>query len=222
MSDKVNRIFEIVDTNPKQYSITLTGGLGPAEDYLEELQLIRELKEGETVHLNINGYGGQVATLVQFVNVINGTAGIVQGNLEGMAHSCHSMLFLACHSWTVGSNCIMLVHNYSAGDYGKGAELKASVDAKHNWCGSIAKDIYEGFLTEDELATVLDDKDIWINSEELVPRLNNLAEHRQMMYEIQVEAETAEANAEAEKKTEEMYAQAKQFIKEYEGNEESV
>ncbi len=217
MSNKeVNRIFEVTGTNPKEYSITLTGALVEADEYLEELQLIRELKEGEKVHLNINGLGGQVATLVQFVNVINATKGHVHGNLEGMAHSCHSMLFLACHSWTVGENCIMLVHNYSAGNYGKGAELVASTEATHAWCTDISKSIYEGFLTEDEMSKVLDDKDVWVTSDGLHERLERLQEHRELEAAIFMEEFEKQHEALVSAKFAESYASAKALVEEYE------
>ena len=73
----------------------------------------------------------------------------------------------------------MLIHNYSGGAYGKGGELVDNVIANDKWVKNLMVDVYKGFLTEEELETVLLNQDLWLETDSINERLQNVVVLRQ-------------------------------------------
>ena len=46
---------------------------------------------------------------------------------------------------------------------------------ERKWSQKLLMEIYENFLTSDEIQAILDNKDIWMTAEEVVARLNKKA-----------------------------------------------
>jgi len=164
--------------------IYISGSIGEPELYIEELQTLREAQESDDVTLYINSVGGYVSTAIQIVNGIRNCKAKVTAVIEGECHSAATYIFLACDEWVVNSGVLMLIHNYSGGAYGKGVDLIDSVKANDKWVKNIMATIYEGFLSPGELELVNSNKDIWLESEEILTRLDNVVALRDMNEEI--------------------------------------
>ncbi len=158
--------------------IYLSGAIEEPENYIEELQTLREAHEGDEIRIYINSCGGYVATAIQIVNGIRNCKAKVIAVLEGECHSAATYIFLACDEWEVNLGVLMLIHNYSGGAYGKGADLVDNVKANDRWVKNIMGTIYEGFLTESEINQVNLNRDIWLETDEIMERLGNLVELR--------------------------------------------
>jgi ATP-dependent protease ClpP protease subunit len=94
--------------------------------------------------------------------------------IEGVCHSAATYVFLSADTWVVLPNVLFMIHNYSGGAYGKGQELIQNVKANDDWVRSIMANVYEGFITEKELEKVNMNQDIWMESEEIMERLENV------------------------------------------------
>jgi|TARA_R110000796_G_scaffold103257_11_gene212483 ATP-dependent protease ClpP protease subunit len=175
-SQKVPKIFSSVQQS-ETISIYLSGAIGMPEEYIEELQALREATENDTINIYINSGGGSVATALQIVNNIISCKATVVGCIEAECHSAASYIFLACDTWIVNPNSLMMIHNYSGGHFGKGNDLVQGVQETHKWILSIMRDIYIPFLSENELLSV-ETKDMYLTSEEISNRLETLMEHR--------------------------------------------
>lgn len=174
----------------QQYTtdIFLSGDITAPENYIEELQVLNEAQEGDQIKLHINSGGGWVSTAQQYVNAIRNTKASVTASLEGECHSAATYIFLACGRWEVNSGVLMLIHNYSAGAYGKGGDLIDNVQANDRWVKNIMADIYEGFLTPEEIDLVNKNQDIWMETEEILKRLEGVISLREKKIAL-VEAE---------------------------------
>jgi len=161
-------------------NIYLSDEVGYGDEFIEELQVLKEAQAGDEVHIFINSPGGNVATALQLVNNIDVCEATVVGHIEGICHSAASYIFLACHDWVVNSNCLMLIHNYSGGAYGKGHDLVTGVQETNKWIANIMRDTYLPFLTEEELHYV-ESKDLYLNSIEISERLANVKEQRESL-----------------------------------------
>lgn len=173
--------------------IYLSGGITAPENYIEELQVFREAREGDRIKVHINSPGGWVSTAQQYVNAIRNTKALVTASLEGECHSAATYIFLACDRWEVNPGVLMLVHNYSGGAYGKGGDLVDNVQANDKWVRNIMADIYEGFLTPEELDNVNKNQDIWMETEEILERLSSVISLR----EAKIKLAEAESQKEA-------------------------
>ena len=158
--------------------IYISGEILAPEEYIEEFQTLLEAGEGDHINLYINSPGGRIDTAVQFLSRMKSTKATITGHIEGLCQSAGTYLFLAADQWVVNDNCLMLIHNYSGGAYGKGSEVLLNVKANDTWVRDLMADIYEGFLSEEELAEVNKNQDIWLTSKKILSRLDGVVEMR--------------------------------------------
>jgi hypothetical protein len=66
---------------------------------------------------------------------------------------------------------MFMFHNYSGGVFGKGGEMMDQLEFERSWSTNLLHDVYKDFLTEAEVNTILDNRDIWLTSDEVSERL---------------------------------------------------
>ena len=54
---------------------------------------------------------------------------------------------------------------------GKGGEMYDRLSHEKTWSEKLLRDVYSDFLTEKEITSILDNKDIWMDGDECVKRL---------------------------------------------------
>jgi ATP-dependent protease ClpP protease subunit len=106
-------------------------------------------------------------------------------SIEGAAMSAATLIFLAADSVEITPNCSIMIHNYSSGTFGKGNEMHLQVQHERKWSENLFSQVYEGFLTIEEIASVLDGRDIWLTSEETLARLQKRADARKEIEKLE-------------------------------------
>ena len=180
---KINKIYSRQSSNVTTF-IYLSGQITGPEDYIEEIQSLREATAGDKIEIYINTEGGNVHTAIQWVNAIRNCEGTITGVIDAICHSAGTYIFLACDQWRVNKNCLMMIHNYSSGAYGKGEELVHGVISNDKWVKAMMSDIYDSFLTADELEKVIEGKDLYLTSEEILERLPQVMDARKLEEDI--------------------------------------
>ena len=66
---------------------------------------------------------------------------------------------------------MFMFHNYSSIVVGKGGEMYDNILHERKWSDRIMRKVYDGFLTEEEIKAILNNKDIWMDGEEVLKRL---------------------------------------------------
>ena len=51
--------------------------------------------------------------------------------------------------------------------------MQAQVKLEASWGEKLVKSVYGGFLTDDEMASLLDGKDYWMEADDVLERLKN-------------------------------------------------
>jgi ATP-dependent protease ClpP protease subunit len=149
----------------------LSGTIGPSDEYVEWFDVIRNAGENDIVKIYINSYGGDLFTAIQFLRVLKDSAGPVVVSVEGACMSAATIIFLCADQIEVSEHSMFMFHNYSGGAIGKGGEMLDQLIHERAWSEKMLRDIYEDFLTEKEISAMLDNKDIWMDGEEVVKRL---------------------------------------------------
>jgi hypothetical protein len=54
---------------------------------------------------------------------------------------------------------------------GKGGEMYDNIVNERKWSENILRGVYEDFLTENEIKSILDNKDIWMDGNEVIKRI---------------------------------------------------
>jgi hypothetical protein len=67
-----------------------------------------------------------------------------------------------------------MFHNYSAGTFGKGGEMYDQLQFERRWSENFMRAVYKDFLAEDEIQSMLNNRDIWMTSDEVAQRLEKL------------------------------------------------
>ena len=94
--------------------------------------------------------------------------------IEANCHSLGTLIFLAADEFIVHDNCLMMIHNFSGGTFGKGNEQHSQLEAQIKWFSTLAKKLYVPFLSEDEFDRILRGEDIWLQSDDIRKRLEKM------------------------------------------------
>lgn len=161
--------------------------------YRELTQQLFTATPADTFVFYFNGPGGQLDSCIQLIHAIANTPAKVVGHLLGEVNSAHSNLFMACHDHVVYPYALMMVHTFSGGFYGKGEDTGRASAAYNALTKKVYSELYEGFLTEQELADVLENnKDLYFHGEDIADRLEGVYAIRKAMCE-QEEVEQRQA-----------------------------
>ncbi|MBC8741869.1 Clp protease ClpP [Paraburkholderia sp. UCT31] len=173
--------FRIIEesVSTRRFSIYLSEMIDSPEKYVDLLHTLRTAEEDDEVNIYLNCPGGDVGTGLQIVNGIRKCAADVTVHLEGFGYSMAALLFCACHSATVADHSLLMFHDYSSEPLGgKGNEQKAEIMMATTWFARLMKDLCSPFLTDAEITSICDGKDIWIDAEDIRRRLVLVEEHR--------------------------------------------
>ena len=99
-------------------------------------------------------------------------------SVEGACMSAATMIFLHGHAQEVTPHSLFMFHDYSSGTFGKGGEQYDQIQFERAWSKKFMTEVYADFLTDGEIESMMHNKDIWMDSDEVVKRLTALAEKR--------------------------------------------
>lgn len=174
------------------FDLYLCGEILPPENYIDHFETIRNAGENDVIRLHINSAGGDLSTAIQFNRVIQESQAQICASAEGYCMSAATMIFLAANMFEISDHCFFMFHNYSGGTFGKGGEMYDHIVSERKWSDKLVNKVYADFLTTAEIKSILDNKDIWMDGEEVKVRLEKKIE--------KLNAETEKAEAEEEKK----------------------
>lgn len=155
-------------------NLYLCGPIQGAEEYVEWFQILRGISENDVVYIRINSEGGDLFATLQLVRAIEECKGHVIVSVEGICMSAATLIFLAGHSYEVSDHTMFMFHNYSSGAMGKGGEMYDQITHFRTWSEKLFTSFYKDFLTNDEIKSMLDNKDIWMDAQEVIKRLQKL------------------------------------------------
>ena len=161
----------------------LTGEITDAEEYIEWFDIIRNASAVDTVRIYINSPGGDLFTTLQFLRVMGETEATVVCRVEGACMSAATMIFLHGHSQEVTPHSLFMFHDYSSGTFGKGGEQYDQIQFERGWSRKFLTEVYAEFLTPAEIESMMHNKDIWMDSEEVVKRLTAMQAKREAVQE---------------------------------------
>ena len=162
----------------RQYSFYLSGEVKEPEEYIEWFDIIRNAGPDDDIVIHINSMGGNLDTALQFIRAISETQACVTTSIEGSCMSAATMIFLQGHSFQISPFSLFMVHNYSGGAFGKGGEMYDNIVYERNWSKDFLHTVYKDFLTEAEINSMLDNKDLWLTHKDVETRCRELMKKR--------------------------------------------
>lgn len=145
--------------------------------------LLRGVTSEDAVLLRINSPGGRFDLAAQIVNAMRECEAPIVGIIEQECASAATIIFLACDQYQVNPWAEMMIHYGSYGAFGKGNEIAARVKATEERLYKVFQDVYQHFLSDDEIEAIVKGQDMYLTQDEIVDRLNSMVEIRQAQEE---------------------------------------
>jgi ATP-dependent protease ClpP protease subunit len=167
---KPYKVFE-TEMTIREISYYISEPIVDPIEYAEMIHAIRNAGDADQIRIHLNNTGGNVATGIQIINAIRESAATVTTVLDGEAYSMAAILFLCGDRQQVGDHGQLMFHDYSSGLVGKGNEQRAAVLSAAKWFGKLMQEVCSPFLTDEEIHDILNGRDLWIDSDEVIERL---------------------------------------------------
>lgn len=168
-----------------QISIHIDEPIKSAKYYRSVVQELGDLSENDEVIFRIASPGGDLDGLVALIEAIRNCDADILAVITGKAHSAASMLALSCPNVAITPSANMLVHFVSFGSGGKAWDVVSHVHHTVDYSTAIFKEIYQGFLTDEEMQNIIEGKELWLQAPEIEERLIK----RQEFYQKQEQEE---------------------------------
>lgn len=143
-----------------------------SEDYIDFFRALADARTTDEVNLHINCYGGECSTAFQIIDNLQASQASINIIVEGDCCSAATMIMLAGDNWDIMPHAYAMLHAYSSIEYGKRQELKASEKFREKWLDASIREIYKGFLTDEELDLMMQGQDYYFTASEIIDRLN--------------------------------------------------
>lgn len=197
-----NRIPHYKMTVPVNFNhFYIIDEIGEPDAFLDLIHTLKTAEEHDTIFIHLNTPGGNLFATIQIISAIRQCSGNVVTCLEGEVCSAGTMLFLSGHKYVVNPNCSFMIHTYSSWFGGKGSDLSARMRHFEEYFKKVAYDIYSDFLTDQEIAAMLEGKDYWMDSDEVLRRLED-SEHAESVNDVAKETLDHARNGSADTTTE--------------------
>jgi len=158
------------------YTVPIDGSFREPAFYRGVINMLMNASEQDTVAFMINSPGGSLSGLLSLLEGINMTKATTVALVVGSASSAASMFALHCNEVYVGDNATFLCHNISYGTGGKGSDVLAHVQHTTSSASKLLRKTYKHFLSEIEITDMINGKEIYMESDEIVERLQQREE----------------------------------------------
>lgn len=150
--------------------VYLTETFGEPCFYNKLCHQLYRAKEDERFTFVVNSPGGMLDSAFMITDAIRRTQATTVCRLVGTVASAATIIALSCDELEVSDELAFMIHNYSSGMQGKGHEMKARQTFIDRELNKSFNKYYLGFLSAEEIESVIEGKDIWLNAQEVEQR----------------------------------------------------
>lgn len=150
--------------------------LSDIEDTLFALTIA---EEQDTVTLNLNSDGGAHHVGDALLMAMRNCKAPIHVVASGRVASYATFILLQCDSFEISPFCEILCHSASFGSGGKMADTLQATEFTYKLCEKMLHAYYEGFLTEEEIDRIVEQKyEHLMGTEEFVERFQHMVEYQ--------------------------------------------
>lgn len=205
MTKKLSEDLDLISTQPDQlgyffetvsstkYTVPIDEGIMEPSYYRGIVNMLSQASDQDIVIFRINSPGGRMDGLLSLLDAIETTEAMTIADITGECSSAASILALNCDQCVAGRRAEMLNHEIRYGVGGKNSDNLSHVQHIKKISDKLIWDTYEGFLEDHEIESVLNGKELFLDSEEIVERLNARDEYRKALADALKEAEEENA-----------------------------
>lgn len=204
--------------NSKTYTIYLNQEIVEPQHYSQLIELFRNATAYDGIKVYINSPGGNLSSGIQLISAMRDSAAYIITVLDGMAMSLAPLLLLSGDEIQINEQSLLMFHDFSTENRGKGSELLSSSSAMTDFYYSILMSYAYPFLNEEEIKHITHGQDMYFDTNEIMERLDALMKYREEQQQS-LEEEYSEQSTE-EKESEEEPDETEESKEETDGTEE--
>lgn len=155
----------------KNIEFYLINEIEDIEDYIDFLRALGECHPSDTVDIHINCFGGAMYAGYHIFDALCECPATVNMHIDGFCCSAASTIMMAGDNFDFAPHSCVMVHSMTAMFCGKWHEVTARLEFDKNWFEETAKEIYKGFMTNEEIDDMIKGKDFWFTAKEAHARI---------------------------------------------------
>ncbi len=158
--------------NPKAITIDIDKYFDEPQTFRSIIQAIESARPGDEITLKINSPGGRTDSAQAIYVALLETEAKTKAKIINAASS-GSIVAMACDEIVTTPFCTMMVHNGSGGMGGKIGDMKAYASHIEGQFKEWFSELYNGFLSSDEISDIMKGQEFWLKQKEIDARLKN-------------------------------------------------
>lgn len=180
MSNETKDPYDLYELNVSRiYNIYINKQIYEADRYTDMINLIRNASQYDMINLYINSPGGNLYTGLQIINAMKDSQAHVRTILDGVAMSLAPLILFAGNDIVVNENTMIMFHDFSSIDSGKGSEMLSSAEAHGKFYKELLLSYAYPFLSEIEIENITKGIDVYFDYDEIVKRLDAVVKMRE-------------------------------------------
>lgn len=176
--DDIDLILESIENSPaiqvygQNIHIDFDHTLSAPETIRAAVWALMTAKEGEVATIAVNSFGGQFETAQAVYVALLETKAKTRAKIVNAAGAA-SIVVMACDEILPTPFCTMMIHNASAGATGKVGDMAAASSHYRDHFQAWFTQLYDGFLTGDEVTDVAKGQEFYLKENDIKIRLKN-------------------------------------------------
>ena len=183
-----------------KYEFNIDEDIKEPSYYRTLIEVLNNATEQDLVVLNINSGGGLLDSAISIIDALRNTRAATLAWISGSAYSAAGLIAVSCQNLEVGEFASLMCHNSQYGLGGYTTDIKDRAVFEHKMISKIMHSVYKYFLSYEEIESVLANKTIWLDAEEIAERFAIMQEKLMIDYEDEMKALEDEQDATVTKK----------------------
>lgn len=179
--------YSVSSITNNKYEFNIDEEIKEPSYYRNLIEVLNNATEQDLVVLNINSGGGMLDSAISIIDALRNTRASTLAWISGSAYSAAGLIALSCQNVEVGEFATLMCHNSQYGLGGYTTDIKDRAVFEHKMTSKIMQSVYRHFLTSDEIESVLMNKTIWMDADEIIERLGVMQEKFKEEFEEEME-----------------------------------
>lgn len=179
--------YSVSSITNNKYEFNIDEEIKEPSYYRNLIEVLNNATEQDLVVLNINSGGGMLDSAISIIDALRNTRASTLAWISGSAYSAAGLIALSCQNVEVGEFATLMAHNSQYGLGGYTTDIKDRAVFEHKMTSKIMQSVYRHFLTSDEIESVLMNKTIWMDADEIIERLAVMQEKFKEEFEEEME-----------------------------------
>jgi ATP-dependent protease ClpP protease subunit len=148
------------------YQCTIDDGFEDVGQFAPLVDYLNSAVEGDVAYIKISTPGGALHSIIPLIEAMNNTEAHIAMHVESDTASAGTILMMLADEVYINPYTTIMIHTASYGFYGHSGNMESHVAHNTKGIEKLVNDIYKDFLTKDEIARVLDGREIYLTAED--------------------------------------------------------